>query len=59
MATQDQFVYHQVAPDFRGTVLYPLNDLAIAHPDVHAREAQKYAGRESVVAYRVPHVDAR
>ena len=58
MATQGQFVYHQLAPDFRGTVLYPLNCLAAAYPDVHAREVVKYAGREGVLSYRVPHLDA-
>ena len=58
MAPPRQFVYHQIASDFRGTVLYPLNDLAAAHPEVHAREAVKYAGREGVVSYRVPHLDA-
>lgn len=58
MPPQQQFVYHQLAADFRGTVLYPLNDLATVHPDVHAREARKYAGREGVVSYRVPHLNA-
>ncbi len=58
MATREQFVYHQLAPDFRGTVLYPLSDLATVHPDIHAREAPKYAGREGVMLYRVPHLNA-
>lgn len=53
-----QFVYHQVAPDFRGSVLHPLNDLAVAHPDLYAREVVKYVGREGVISYRVPHLDA-
>ena len=58
MAPQEQFVYHQLASDFRGTVLYPLNHLAAVYPDIHAREAPKYAGREGVMSYRVPYLDA-
>jgi hypothetical protein len=54
----EQFVYHQLVPDFRGTVLYPLNDLATIYPDIYAREAPKYTGRERVMSYRVPHLDA-
>lgn len=58
MTAGSRFVYHQVARDFRGSVLYPLNELARVYPDIHAREAPKYAGREGVVGYRVPHLDA-
>ena len=39
-------------------MLYALNHLAAVYPDIHAREAQKYAGREGVMSYRVPHLDA-
>ena len=58
MASQRQYVYHQLAPDFRGTILYPLNHLATVYPDIHGREAPKYAGREAVMSYRVPYLDA-
>jgi len=58
VVSHGQFVYHQVASDFRGTLLYPLNHLAALYPDIHAREAPKYAGREVVMSYRVPHLDA-
>lgn len=58
MASQAQYVYHQIAPDFRGTVLYPLNHLATIFPDIYAREAPKYAQREAVMSYRVPFLDA-
>lgn len=58
VAPRVQFVYHQLAVDFRGSVLYPLNHLATVYPDIHAREAPKYAGREGVLSYRVPHLDA-
>ena len=39
-------------------MLYPLNHLATVYPDIHAREAPKYTGREGVMSYRVPHLDA-
>ena len=55
----EQFVYHQLATDFRGTVLYPFNDLATVYPEIYAREAPKYTGRECVMFYRMPHLDAR
>jgi hypothetical protein len=50
------FVYHLVADDFRGTSLLPLNALRAAHPDVYERESTKWAGRESVLQWRVPHL---
>jgi hypothetical protein len=50
------FVYHLCADDFRGTRLLPLNALRVAHPDVYARERTKWAGRESVLRWRVPHL---
>jgi hypothetical protein len=58
VVSQGQFVYHQLAPDHRGTVLYPLNHLATVYPDIHAREAPQYAGRDAVMSYRVPYLDA-
>jgi hypothetical protein len=58
VAQRAPFVYHMIARDFRGTVLYPLNGLAEVYPEVYAREAPKYVGRESVISYRVPHLDA-
>ena len=48
------YVYHLCAPDFRGTVLYPLNDLNAVFPDVFERERVKYDGRESVMAFTIP-----
>lgn len=50
------FVYHLCADDFRGTSLLPLNSLRAAHPDVYDREYVKWAGRESVLQWRVPHL---
>ena len=51
-----RFVYHLCAEDFRGTALLPLNALRAAHPDVYDREVVKWAGRESVLDWRVPHL---
>ena len=50
------FVYHLCADDFRGTSLLPLNALRVAHPDVYDRERAKWAGRESVLHWQVPHL---
>lgn len=50
------FVYHLCADDFRGTSLLPLNALRTAHPDVYERERAKWAGRESVLQWQVPHL---
>ena len=50
------FVYHLCADDFRGTSLLPLNALRVAYPDVYDRECTKWAGRESVLQWQVPHL---
>lgn len=50
------FLYHLCARDLRGTVLYPLNGLRDAHPDVYERERRKFTGRERVLEYVVPHL---
>jgi len=49
----DFTLYHRAVRDVRGDALLPLNALREAHPDVYAREAAKYAGRESLAAERV------
>ena len=41
----------------RGETLYPLSDLKQLHPDVHALEVAKYAGREEVLELRIPLLD--
>ena len=48
------YVYHLCAPDFRGNVLYPLDGLREAFPDVYERERVKYDGRESVLSFVIP-----
>jgi len=50
------FLYHLCADDFRGSTLYPLNQLRSVHPDVFERERPKYDGRESVLSWQVPHL---
>jgi hypothetical protein len=50
------FVYHLGAEDFRGDELLPLKMLATRYPAVYDREIGKWAGRESVLDYVVPHI---
>ena len=52
------YVYHLCAPDFRGNILYPLNGLREPFPDLYEREREKYIGRESVLEYRIPILNA-
>jgi len=49
-------VYHLCADDFRGEELLPLNLLATRFPDIHDREMRKWAGREPVIRFVVPHL---
>jgi len=51
------YVYHLVAPDFRGHELLPINTLRGVYPDFYERERVKYEQRESVLTYRVPYLD--
>lgn len=51
------FVYHGVPRELVGEVLYPLDQLRDALPDVHAAQAKKYAGREQVTSFRLPLID--
>jgi hypothetical protein len=44
------------ADDFRGDELLPLNLLATRFPDIYDREMRKWAGRESVIRFPVPHL---
>jgi hypothetical protein len=48
------YLYHLAGKDMRGTVLYPLNQLKIALPDVYAEEAKKYQGREETMDQQIP-----
>lgn len=50
-------VYHLRPRTFRGSTLYPLNGLRQVHPDLYARELEKYAGRESMLSVLVPGLD--
>lgn len=51
------FVYHLCPVDMHGHMLYPLNQLKSERPDLYDRERPKYDGRDSVLTWRVPHVD--
>jgi hypothetical protein len=50
------YLYHLCADDFRGEELLPLNLLATRFPDIHDCEMRKWAGRESVIRFKVPHL---
>ena len=47
-------LYHRRSPDFRGSVLYPLNALREVAPELYERQRAKYAGREAILRQRVP-----
>jgi hypothetical protein len=53
---QVPFVYHLCAEDFRGPTIYPLHRLRDEHPDIYELERPKWAGRESVLNFVVPHL---
>jgi hypothetical protein len=48
------YVYHRVPPSLRGTVLYPLNQLAGVYPDLFHELRKNYATREDIAALRIP-----
>lgn len=50
-------LYHRAVRDVRGDSLQPLNVLRELHPDVYAREAAKYVGREALMQERVERLD--
>jgi hypothetical protein len=49
-----QCLYHARPPEMRGDVLYPLNLLGEAHPDLYEHERSKYLGREVLLELRIP-----
>lgn len=53
------YLYHLCSREFRGSILYPLNDLRATHPDLYAREREKYSGRERVLDFIVPRIAVR
>lgn len=50
-------LYHMVPKNMSGTVLYPLNQFRERMPEVYAAHVAKYAGREAVMAQRIPNLD--
>jgi hypothetical protein len=47
-------VYHDVPKAMAGHVLYPLSQLQAVAPAAYEFQRSKYAGRESVLSYRIP-----
>lgn len=50
-------VWHGVPRDMVGETLFPLGQLRAIYPDRYQVQAAKYAGRESVLDFRVPILD--
>ena len=50
-------VYHAAPRDMVGSTLYPLHRLKAIAPDAYELQKSKYAGRESVLDYRIPGLD--
>lgn len=48
------FLYHQVPKNMEGEILYPLNELRAAEPELYAEHAKKYVGREKVMEQTIP-----
>src|SRR3954469_11560600 len=53
----DMRLYHRRPADLRGTILYPLNQLAGVAPDLYQQQRAKYHGREALMEQRVPQLD--
>jgi hypothetical protein len=44
-----RFVYHAVPNEMVGELIYPLNELASAAPEIYEKQRAKYLGREAVL----------
>ena len=51
------YIYHAVPLNMTGTVLYPLNQLKGALPELYKSQAKKYKGRECLMEHRIPLLD--
>jgi hypothetical protein len=49
-------IYHRRPDDMVGRTLYPLNRLRAVAPAQYERQRAKYAGREALCDFRVPHL---
>jgi len=52
--SSESYVFHRVPDDLRGSMLYPLNQLAGVHPDLYTELRKRYATREDIAALRIP-----
>ncbi len=50
----EQFVYHRKVEEFKGSILYPLNQLKEIFPEIYNAHVQKYTGREHVLETKIP-----
>jgi len=51
------YLYHNVSAHMLGDTLYPLNQLKETHPDIYAKHAEKYRGREQLLERRIPKLE--
>jgi hypothetical protein len=53
------YLYHSTPKELAGKTLYPLNILKNKFPEVYAKEAAKYAGRERLMDLRIPYLNCK
>lgn len=51
------FLYHAIPDNFRGTTIYPLNQMKNVYPDVYEERVKLYAWRKQVMEQRVYPLD--
>jgi hypothetical protein len=51
------YLYHVLPDQMHGNILYPLHDMRARFPDVFAKEAKKYEGREQLMNKQIPPLD--
>ena len=53
----NDYLYHRVPDDMKGSILYPLNQLRNVYPSLYAAKAASYKNREAVMQARIPILD--
>lgn len=51
------YLYHQVPKNMKGKILYPLNVLKGADPELYSEHVKKYDGRANVMEQTIPILD--
>jgi hypothetical protein len=50
------YIYHSLPENMTGTMLYPLSELAVEHPQLFNAHEQKYTKRPRVLTNAIPHL---